>query len=31
MIGPIHSVETTYEPHRNLITSVVNKNFPALL
>ena len=25
MTGPFHSVETTYEPHRNLITSVVNK------
>lgn len=31
MTGPIHSVETTYQPHRNLITSVVNKDFPALL
>ncbi|HQZ26922.1 MAG: hypothetical protein KA250_01780 [Verrucomicrobiales bacterium] len=24
MAGPVHSVETTYEPHRNLITGVVN-------
>jgi len=25
MTGPAHSVETSYEPHRNLITGVVNR------
>src|SRR5690606_4691352 len=25
MIGPVHEVETTYEPHRNLIAGVVNR------
>jgi len=26
MTGPAHEVETTYEPHRNLITGVTNKS-----
>jgi hypothetical protein len=25
MTGPAHEVETSYEPHRNLVTGVVNK------
>jgi len=25
MTGPVHEVETSYEPHRNLITGVVNR------
>ena len=25
MTGPVHSVETTYDPHRNLITGVTNR------
>jgi YD repeat-containing protein len=28
MTGPAHEVETSYEPHRNLITGVVNKAKP---
>jgi len=28
MTGPAHEVETTYEPHRNLITGVTNKSLP---
>jgi hypothetical protein len=30
MTGPVHEVETSYEPHRNLVTGVVNKAKPAL-
>jgi len=28
MTGPAHEVETSYEPHRNLVTGVVNKAKP---
>jgi RHS repeat-associated protein len=28
MTGPVHEVETSYEPHRNLVTGVVNKAKP---
>jgi RHS repeat-associated protein len=28
MTGPVHEVETSYEPHRNLIAGVVNKAKP---